>query len=159
MSKLPTLVFIPGSWHKPTCYTKITKILQERHGLKCISITLPSTTGNPNATFKDDLDAAREAISNEINHGNNVVVVAHSYGGMVGNSAVKDFTKLPDTGEKSSVSKSSSARTKKKKNRNFPNSNHRSRYWSHPYSFWLYNNRGCLYGSLFGSSTPLLARE
>ena len=55
----PTLVFVPGSWHKPTCYDKIIKILREQHGLKCVAVTLPSTTGDPAATFKDDLDAAR----------------------------------------------------------------------------------------------------
>ncbi|RFU27538.1 hypothetical protein B7463_g8803, partial [Scytalidium lignicola] len=92
VSNLPTLIFIPGAWHKPTCYDKITKLLQEQHKLKCISITLPSTTGNPAATFKNDIDAAREAISSETTQGRDVVVIAHSYGGMVGNSAIKDFT-------------------------------------------------------------------
>jgi pimeloyl-ACP methyl ester carboxylesterase len=96
MSNLPTLVFVPGSWHKPICYDKITKLLQEKYKLKCISITLPSTTGNPAASFKDDVDVAREAISNEISYGHNVVVIAHSYGGMVGNSAIKGFTQPRD---------------------------------------------------------------
>lgn len=96
MSSLPTLVFIPGSWHKPTCYDKVIKLLQEQRKLKCVSVTLPSTAGNPAATFKDDLDAAREAISSETTHGRSVVVVAHSYGGLVGNSAIKGFTKPQD---------------------------------------------------------------
>lgn len=99
MSTLPTLVFIPGSWHKPTCYNEVTKLLQNQHKLKCISITLPSTTGNPTATFKDDLDAAREAILAETIHGRNVVIVAHSYGGMVGNSAIKGLTQPQDVAE------------------------------------------------------------
>jgi pimeloyl-ACP methyl ester carboxylesterase len=104
MSDLPTLVFVPGSWHKPTCYDKITKILQEKHKLRCVAITLPSTTGNPAATYKDDVDAAREAISSEISGGHDVVVIAHSYGGMVGNSAIKGFTRPRDTVDKSSSS-------------------------------------------------------
>ncbi|KAJ5152206.1 hypothetical protein N7492_010501 [Penicillium capsulatum] len=91
MSHLLTLVFIPGSWHRPTCYDKVIKLLQEQHGLKCVAITLPSTAGNPAATFKEDLDAARDAIASEITQGRDVVVVAHSYGGMVGNSAIKGF--------------------------------------------------------------------
>lgn len=95
MSNLPTLVFIPGSWHKPICYDKVTQLLQGQHNLKCVSITLPSTAGNPTATFKDDLNAAREVISRETSHGRNVVVVAHSYGGMVGNSAIKGFKQQP----------------------------------------------------------------
>src|ERR1700749_3276162 len=97
MSTLPTLVFVPGSWHKPACYEKIIKLLQEKHRLRCIPVTLPSTAGNPDATFKDDIDAAREAISSETSHGHNVVVIAHSYGGMVGNSAIKGFAQPRDT--------------------------------------------------------------
>ncbi|KAJ5683231.1 hypothetical protein N7462_006396 [Penicillium macrosclerotiorum] len=96
MSNSLTLVFIPGSWHRPTCYDKVIKLLREQHGLKCVAVTLPSTEGDPAATFKDDLDAAREAISNETTQGRNVVVLAHSYGGMVGNSAIKGFAKPPE---------------------------------------------------------------
>jgi len=103
MSDLPTLVFVPGAWHKASCYNKITKLLQEKHQLKCISITLPSTTGNPAATFKDDVDAAREAISGETGQGRDVVVIAHSYGGMVGNSAIKGFAQPRDAPGSSSV--------------------------------------------------------
>lgn len=92
MSHLPTLVFIPGSWHKPNCYDKITTLLQNEHNLKCVSITLPSTVGNPNVTFKDDMDAARHAISSEMAQTRDIIVIAHSYGGMVGNSAIKGLT-------------------------------------------------------------------
>lgn len=93
MSSSPTLVFVPGAWHKPSCYNKIIRILQDQHHLNCVAITLPSTTDNPNATFKDDVDTARQAISAQTSQGRDVVVIAHSYGGMVGNSAVKGFTR------------------------------------------------------------------
>ncbi|KAI1287889.1 alpha/beta-hydrolase [Xylaria venustula] len=96
MSSSPTLVFVHGSWHQPSCYSKITKILQGRHGLKCLSPALPSTTGSPDATFKDDIDVIREAISREVSAGTDVVVIAHSYGGMVGNSAIKGFARPRD---------------------------------------------------------------
>ncbi|KAJ5832889.1 hypothetical protein N7474_001200 [Penicillium riverlandense] len=94
---LPTLVFIHGSWHQPNCYDKVVTLLQGQHGLKCVSVALPSMAWNPAATFKDDLDAAREAIAQETTHGRNVVVIAHSYGGMVGNSAIKGFAQPRDT--------------------------------------------------------------
>ncbi|KAG8162375.1 hypothetical protein KVR01_008140 [Diaporthe batatas] len=92
----PTLVFVPGAWHKPVCFDKVTNILQGRYKLECVSVTLPSTTGNPAATFKDDIDVVREAICKETSQGHNVVIVAHSYGGMVGNSAIKGFMKPVD---------------------------------------------------------------
>ncbi|WYZ42504.1 hypothetical protein EsH8_VI_000203 [Colletotrichum jinshuiense] len=108
MSDLPTLLFIPGSWHKPSCYDKITSLLQKKHRLRCVSITLPSTTGDPTATFKDDVDAARQVLSREIAQRHNVVVIAHSYGGMVGNSAIKGFTQPRDAVESSLIPTSTS---------------------------------------------------
>jgi pimeloyl-ACP methyl ester carboxylesterase len=92
MSDLPTLVFTPGAWHRPTCYTKVMKALREQHNIRCRSFPLPSTSSDPNATFRDDLDAARAAISSETGQGCDVVLIAHSYGGMVANSAIRDFT-------------------------------------------------------------------
>ncbi|KAF5001107.1 hypothetical protein FGRMN_1301 [Fusarium graminum] len=50
---------------------------------------------NPMATFKDDIDAARTIITSEIEHGRDVIVVSHSYGGMVGNSAIKSLARNP----------------------------------------------------------------
>ncbi|KAG2005063.1 hypothetical protein GB937_009020 [Aspergillus fischeri] len=94
MSSRPTLIFIPGSWHRPTCYDPIIKLLEPN--LRCVAVSLPSTAYDPEATFKDDLGAARDAISAETSNGRNVVVIAHSYGGLVGNSAIKGFTKPKD---------------------------------------------------------------
>ncbi|PLB55672.1 alpha/beta-hydrolase [Aspergillus steynii IBT 23096] len=99
MSNPPTLIFIPGSWHKPLCYDPLIQILQDQHGLKCTAVALPSNSENPAATFKDDLDVARDAISSETRLGRNVVVIAHSYGGMVGNSAIKGFARRDDQSE------------------------------------------------------------
>ncbi|CAI4219689.1 unnamed protein product [Parascedosporium putredinis] len=92
-NSLPTLVLIPGAWHRPTCYDKMAKVLREKHKLRCVAVTLPSASDNPEATFKDDIDAAREAVSSEVSQGRDVVVVAHSYGGMVGNSVIKGFAR------------------------------------------------------------------
>lgn len=93
MAETPTLVFIPGSWHKPICYEKIIKLLEDEHSVRCRTVTLPSTLDNPQATFKDDLDAAREVVLSEINEGRDVIVIAHSYGGMVGNSVIKGLAR------------------------------------------------------------------
>ncbi|KAH7380127.1 Alpha/Beta hydrolase protein [Pyrenochaeta sp. MPI-SDFR-AT-0127] len=92
MPSAPTLVFIPGAWHKPTGYNRVINILESEFNLKCKTVTLPSTLGDPNATFKDDRDAAAEVINSETSSGRNVLLVAHSYGGAVANSALKGFT-------------------------------------------------------------------
>ncbi|CEJ58261.1 hypothetical protein PMG11_06925 [Penicillium brasilianum] len=95
MSSGPTLIFIPGSWHRPICYDPVIKLLEPQYN--CVAVPLPSTAHNPEASFKDDLDVTRDAISVETSNGRDVVVIAHSYGGMVGNSAIKGFTKPQDS--------------------------------------------------------------
>ncbi|KAM0341683.1 hypothetical protein ACHAPU_009931 [Fusarium lateritium] len=95
MPRQTSFVLIPGAWHKPSCYDKIIEPLEVRHHLRCVSVTLPSTTDNPMATFKDDIDAARTAITTEIERGHDVIVVSHSYGGMVGNSVIKGLARNP----------------------------------------------------------------
>lgn len=92
MSTAPTLVFVPGAWHQAKCYDRIIEPLRNEHHLKCVPVTLPSTTGDAKATLKSDIDAVRAAISAEITAGRDVVVIVHSYGGVVGESAVKGFT-------------------------------------------------------------------
>ncbi|KAK6523576.1 hypothetical protein TWF281_001557 [Arthrobotrys megalospora] len=109
MSDFPVLIFVPGAWHRPTCYSKVIKLLEERYQLRCSSVTLPSTNGDPEATFKDDLDAARAVIANETTKGRNVVVIAHSYGGLVGNSAIKGFARPRDGAVENSASTSDQA--------------------------------------------------
>ncbi|KAJ3005754.1 hypothetical protein HKX48_000490 [Thoreauomyces humboldtii] len=88
----PALVFVPGSWHKPSCYDLVMTRLRTA-GWVCTPVTLPTTTGNPVATFKDDIDAARMAVKEQTTRGRDVVIIAHSYGGMVGNSAIRDLAR------------------------------------------------------------------
>ncbi|KAF2009347.1 alpha/beta-hydrolase [Aaosphaeria arxii CBS 175.79] len=92
MANLLTLVFIPGAWHLPTCYNNVIQTMEQKHGVRSRVVTLNSASGDPTATFKDDIDNARAIIAREIDQKRDVVVIAHSYGGMVGNSAIKGFT-------------------------------------------------------------------
>ncbi|KAI1071600.1 hypothetical protein LB507_005497 [Fusarium sp. FIESC RH6] len=66
---------------------------------------------DPDATSKDDVNAARSAIIHETENGRDVIVIAHSYGGTVGNSAVKGFSKPPFMPNKSPASSQSSMST------------------------------------------------
>ncbi|RKL31585.1 hypothetical protein BFJ72_g10989 [Fusarium proliferatum] len=65
---------------------------------------------DPMASFKDDVDAVRGAIRQETEKGRDVIVITHSYGGTVGNSAVKGFSRPAEssTSVQSSVSPSNS---------------------------------------------------
>jgi len=96
MSRKPTLVLVPGAWHSASTWVKVASLL-ETEQYKCVCVSLPSASPNPSATFLDDLEAVRHAIVTETSQGRDVVVVVHSYGGIVGSSAIKGLTrKQPD---------------------------------------------------------------
>ncbi|TGO45690.1 hypothetical protein BCON_0373g00080 [Botryotinia convoluta] len=96
MSNNPTLVFVPGAWHLPEIWEKVTSLLKEQH-YKCIPVELPSTADDAMVGFGDDIIAVRETILSETKSGRDVILVVHSYGGAVGQSAVKGLTRrYPD---------------------------------------------------------------
>ncbi|KAH6613683.1 Alpha/beta hydrolase fold-1 [Chaetomium sp. MPI-SDFR-AT-0129] len=92
---MPTLVFIHGSWHTASCFDKLTTHLQTTHDLSSISVSLPSNSGDPNLGIDADIAAARAAITAETTRGRDVVVVVHSFGGVVGCSAIKGLAGRP----------------------------------------------------------------
>lgn len=100
----PSIVFVPGAWHGPETWGKLMSILEAKYQFKCTAVTLPSTTSDPAATLKDDIDATREAIVGETSQGHDVVVAMHSYGGIPGQSGIKGLT-LPKDATSSTTDK------------------------------------------------------
>lgn len=101
MSHKPTFVFVPGAWHRAEIWSQITAGM-EAEGHTCVPVTLPSTSGNPDAGFGDDVKAVQNAIQEQTAQRRDVVVVVHSYGGHVGNSAIKGFARKHHDGSPSS---------------------------------------------------------
>ncbi|KAK3312977.1 Alpha/beta hydrolase fold-1 [Apodospora peruviana] len=94
MSPKPTIVFVAGAWHGPELWDKVSTLLEEQD-YRCVAVALP-TTQSTAAGISDDVKAVRHAIEAETSQGRDVVVVAHSYGGVVGPSAIKDLTAKTD---------------------------------------------------------------
>jgi pimeloyl-ACP methyl ester carboxylesterase len=91
MSKTPSFVLVPGAGHGPEVWDKVSTLLK-KEGFNSFSVTLPTTAGDSSASFKDDVKATQDIIQTETSQGHDVVVVVHSYGGIVGQSAMKGFT-------------------------------------------------------------------
>ncbi|KAK0760541.1 hypothetical protein N5P37_006735 [Trichoderma harzianum] len=91
MTSKPTLIFVSGAWHSPDTWNKLTAEL-EPQGYKTICTSHPSTRSDPTKGIFDDIQEVRNAILAEVTQGRDVVVVVHSYGGMVGPSAIKGLT-------------------------------------------------------------------
>uniref|UniRef100_A0A093V731 Putative strigolactone esterase D14 like n=1 Tax=Talaromyces marneffei PM1 TaxID=1077442 RepID=A0A093V731_TALMA len=95
MSK-PTIVIVPGSFTSPSAYDTLSSILNQQYGYEVIVGTLQSTSRVPPekpATMQEDAAYFRGIIESLSNQGKDVVVVGHSYGGIVATESVKKVTK------------------------------------------------------------------
>jgi pimeloyl-ACP methyl ester carboxylesterase len=95
MASKPTFVLVPGSWHLPQVWDKVSSLLKEQ-GYNTVAVTLPTTSGSNSSSFADDVKATQDIIENETSQTHDVVLVVHSYGGLVGQSAMKGFTRSKD---------------------------------------------------------------
>ncbi|CAL5872448.1 uncharacterized protein PFLUO_LOCUS6712 [Penicillium psychrofluorescens] len=88
----PTLIFVHGAWHRPEYFTKTITAL-EQEGYHCIAPQLQMCgTPEPVSSLASTISQVQDIIVAEITNGNDVVMVNHSFGGIVGCSAVKGFT-------------------------------------------------------------------
>lgn len=88
---LPTVVFTPGAWHGTWAFDTVRSQL-EALGYPTEAVALPSV-GNANASVGVAEDAAALAaeLATLTDAGKDVVMVCHSYGGVVASSAVEGF--------------------------------------------------------------------
>ena len=92
-----TIVLVQGSFQLPDVYYKLADALRSS-GHPVVQPPLPSLTDpdEPDFTSKtlsDDALAIRTEIKRFVDEGKTVIIVMHSYGGLVGNEAVnKDLS-------------------------------------------------------------------
>ncbi|KAJ5279495.1 hypothetical protein N7478_004867 [Penicillium angulare] len=85
----PSIIIIPGAWHRPKHYEKLNKGLEE-FGYESVAVDLPSLDSSPPLTsWEADAQEVRRVIMNHLDHGKNVIMIAHSFGGVAMSEAVK----------------------------------------------------------------------
>lgn len=85
----PTLVFVPGAWHTPDVFDAVRASLKTS-GYPSVALALPCNGAEPpNKTLADDSNLVASEIEKLADEGKKVVVVAHSYGGIVCTNAVE----------------------------------------------------------------------
>ncbi|KIX01401.1 uncharacterized protein Z518_09127 [Rhinocladiella mackenziei CBS 650.93] len=95
MAPQPSIVIVPGSFSFASMYYGLVNKIQE-HGYEVFVNNLPSASRNPPeepASMNDDAVFFRGIIENLANQGKDVLVMTHSYGGLVGTEAVKGVGK------------------------------------------------------------------
>ncbi|KAI1745809.1 catalytic protein [Xylaria scruposa] len=96
-SRKPTLVLVQGSFQLPEVYYKLSDALRAT-GYHVIQPSLPSLTDQDKPDFAsksltDDALAIRSKVTELVEEGETVVMVLHSYGGLVGTEAItKDLS-------------------------------------------------------------------
>jgi hypothetical protein len=93
-SEKPTIVVIQGSFQTPLVYEALEKSVQSR-GYPVVHPELPSCSNveSPSfasATLLDDALAVRSEVGRLVDESKTVVLVMHSYGGIVGNEAIPE---------------------------------------------------------------------
>lgn len=92
MSK-PHIVLIPGAWHSPAAFDAVSAQLQT-HGYTIHARQLPavgSTTPSPD--LSDDIAVVQSLVDEAIGTGNDVIVIPHSWGGIIAGSALEGYGK------------------------------------------------------------------
>lgn len=88
-SEQPVFVLAPGAWHGPECFRIVQDKLQAK-GYETRAVTYPSVGAEPpNKGLADDAAALRAEIQALADQGRQVIVVVHSYGGLVGAEATQ----------------------------------------------------------------------
>lgn len=107
MSK-PQIVLIPGAWHSPIAFESIIQKL-ESHGYTVHSRQLPSvgSDANPPEDLTRDIAAVRDLVTTAIGGDNDVLVVPHSWSGIVASSGLVGYGKKQreEKGEKGGITR------------------------------------------------------
>jgi pimeloyl-ACP methyl ester carboxylesterase len=83
----PVLLFIHGAWHTPKHLASF-RALAEARGYETRCPALPSVGGAAHIQLHDDVEAVLKELAPLLARGADVLVIAHSYGGVVVSQAV-----------------------------------------------------------------------
>ncbi|KAK2029655.1 alpha/beta-hydrolase [Colletotrichum zoysiae] len=87
--QLPTILFTPGAWHRPWAFDLVRSDLAGR-GYPTAAVTLAGVgSTDPNVGLANDTAAVRAQLQTLVDEGRDVVMVAHSYGGVPVANAVE----------------------------------------------------------------------
>ncbi|THV45161.1 hypothetical protein BGAL_0522g00020 [Botrytis galanthina] len=86
-SKKPEFVFVPGAWHSPESTNSMIS-----RGYKVHGISLKSVGASPHLEdFQPDVETIRNKIDSLLSTSTPLILVYHSYGGVIGSSALETY--------------------------------------------------------------------
>jgi hypothetical protein len=97
MATKPAIVIVPGSFAKVSFYAQFVWLLHEAGFDRIEVVKMPSLGKRdplPAATMEDDADAVRNIVEQVANDGFDVLLIAHSYGGVPATESVRGVSKI-----------------------------------------------------------------
>ncbi|KAK4098783.1 alpha/beta-hydrolase [Parathielavia hyrcaniae] len=88
----PTIVIVPGSWQLPSAWDEFRAVVA-RAGHEVYHVSLPSVGGTelPLTGLTEDVAAVQHVVEGLADHGDEIVLLCHSSGGLVGSNAVMGY--------------------------------------------------------------------
>lgn len=88
-TKKTAFVFVPGAWHAPDTFDGVRSLLSTR-GYESHAVALDSVGAvTPDKGLHNDIALTQKLLRKLADDGKEIVVVVHSYGGLVGAGAVE----------------------------------------------------------------------
>lgn len=92
-SEKPIIVIIPGAFHKPIHYCKISKLLQsDGYEVLEVSHIVCGDKVDPEKTFFDDAAEIRKKLIPLSDQGRHAIIMSHSYGSLPATASVEGQT-------------------------------------------------------------------
>ncbi|KAK9853462.1 Alpha/beta hydrolase family-domain-containing protein [Penicillium brevicompactum] len=89
----PSIVIVPGAWHRPAHFQGLIDDLAKVN-YEAVGVTMPSVDSSPPLpSWDQDAQAVRQVIMERLDSGKDVVVLAHSFGGIAMSEAAKGLGK------------------------------------------------------------------
>ncbi|KAL9077213.1 MAG: hypothetical protein Q9161_000479 [Pseudevernia consocians] len=87
----PAVLLVHGGFHLPETYAPfLDKLSNAGFAVRCPHLPTNGDTRPPKATFQDDVTAVRGVASDLASTGHQVIILAHSYGGLVASEAITE---------------------------------------------------------------------
>lgn len=90
----PTILIVPGGFTKPKSYTDmITHVVSEGYAIQALQLPSVGYKTNVPGTMHDDAAFIAYEISKHANEGNDLVLIAHSYGDLPATESIQGLSK------------------------------------------------------------------